>query len=137
MKSPRKDRHQPSPHEKCQKIEQAIKAIEAGAIAIIAERHNQLAMDFLEADDMGEVLDWVAVFLEEIRAIGPIQCFVGQFAESCTEPGYRDIYLFPYHWYSHSFGERVYLKFGIKTVKGLDGRTHTYYYHLDCHEDKP
>lgn len=134
MKGNRKDRHEPSDKEKCQKIDQAIAAIDAGDIAIIADRHNQLAMDFLDADDMDEVLDWVAVFLPEIKAIGPVRCFVGRYADPSNH--FREILLFPYHWDSPSLGKRVYLKFGIKTVKSEDGKTHTYY-HLDCHEDQP
>ena len=135
MKPLRKSRHEPSAKEKCQKIDQAIAAINGDSIAIIADRHNQLAMDFLEADDMDEVLDWVAVFLREIKTLGPVQCFVGRFAERCSHAGFNDLFLFPYHWDSPSLGERVYLKFGIRTVTGPDGKSHTYC-HLDCHEDK-
>lgn len=135
MRRPQKSRHEPSAKEKCQKIDQAIAAIDDGSIAIIADRHNQLAMDFLEAVDMDEVLDWVAVFLQEIKDIGPTQCFVGRFADRCDRhPAYNDLFLFPYHWNSPSLGERVYLKFGIRTVTGPDGKSHTYC-HLDCHED--
>jgi hypothetical protein len=136
MQNPRKDRHEPSAKEKCQKIDAAIAAIEDGNISIIADRHNQLAMDFLAASDMEEVLDWVAVFLQEIKAIGPVSCFAGRFAERCSHSGFNDLFLFPYHWNSPSLGERVYLKFGIKTVQTPDDKTHTYY-HLDCHEDQP
>jgi hypothetical protein len=127
-------RHEPTAHEKCQKIEQAIAAIEDGNISIIADRHNQLAMDFLEADDMDEVFDWIDQFLQEIKIIGPVNCFVGKYAQRCHHPGFNDLFLFAYHWDSPSLGERVYLKFGIKTVKGPDGKSHNYY-HLDCHED--
>jgi hypothetical protein len=134
MKGNRRDRHEPSDKEKCQKIDQAIASIDAGNIAIIADRHNQLAMDFLDADDMDEVLDWVAVFLPEIKGVGPSRCFVGKYADPSNH--FRDIFLFPYHWDSPSLGKRVYLKFGIKTVQSADGKTHTYY-HLDCHEDQP
>lgn len=136
MRNKPKDRHEPSAKEIFQKIEQAIAAIDAGNIAIIGERHNQLAMDFLDAVDMDEVLDWVAVFLGEIKEIGPVRCFVGRFAERCTQhPGFSDLFLFPYHWNSPALGERVYLKFGIRTVTTTDGKTHTYC-HLDCHEDQ-
>ncbi len=133
---PLKTRHEPSDREKCQKIDQAIAGFDAGNLAIIADRHNQLAMDFLDADDMDEVLDWVVVFLQEIKSAGPVECFVGRHAMRCTQhPGYGDLFLFPYHWDSPSLGERVYLKFGIRTEQGPDGTTYTYC-HLDCHEDQ-
>jgi len=135
MKSKPRNRHEPSAHEKCQKIDQAIAAIDGGEITIIAERHNQLAMDFLQASDMEEVLDWVAVFLQEIKDIGPDRCFVGKFAARSDHRGFCDIFLFPYHWDSPSRGKRVYLKFGIKTVRDADGKTHNYY-HATCHEDR-
>jgi len=136
MQNPRRDRHAPSPKEICQKVETALAALEAGDYQIIADRHNQVAMDFLGAVDMEEVLDWAAVFLQEIKQIGPVACFVGKYADRCSHTGFTDIFLFPYHWDSPSLGERVYLKFGIKTVQTADGKTHTYY-HLDCHEDQP
>ncbi len=135
MKNKPRDRHEPSAHEKCQKIDQAIAAFDAGNITIIADRHNQLAMDFLDATDMEEVFDWVAVFLQEIKTIGPVACFVGRYVYPSIHAGFDDLCLFPYHWDSPMLGERVYLKFGIKTVRTPDGQTHTYY-HLDCHEDQ-
>ncbi len=135
MKRNPNDRHEPSRKEKCQKIDQAIAAIEAGSIAIIADRHNQLAMEFLEAETMDDVLDWVAVFLQEIKNLDPACCFVGRFAQRCNHPGFGDLFLFPYHWDSPSLEKRVYLKFGIQTVTQPDGKKHTYC-HLDCHEDQ-
>ncbi len=110
-------------------------AFDDGSIAIIADRHNQLAMDFLEAEDMDEVLDWIAVFLGEIKNIGPVECFVGRYAERCKHVGFDNLFLFPYHWASPTLRRNVYLKFAIKTVIGPDGKSHTYC-HLDCHEDK-
>ncbi len=136
MKGKPRNRHEPSAHEKCQKIEQAITALDAGNITIIADRHNQQSMDFLDAVDMEEVLDWIAVFLREIRTIGPIACFVGKVAHPSDHGGFQDLHLFPYHWDSPSLGAQVYLKFGIKSVKDSNGNTHTYC-HLDCHEDRP
>ena len=136
MKPKKKKAHEPSDHERCQRIDQAIKAFADGSnIFLIAEKHNQLAMEFLQAHDMDEVLDWVAVFLQEIKEIGPAQCFVGRYALPCYERGFEHLLLYPYHWDSPSLGERVYLKFAINTVVTPDGKIH-HYYHLDCHEDQ-
>ena len=126
--------HEPGNREICQKVEQAIAALELGNITIIADRHNQLAMDFLGASDMDEVLDWVAVFLPEIKDAGPVQCFVGKYANPCSHKGFDDLLLYPFHWDSPSRKARVYLKFGIRTETSGTGKTYIYC-HLDCHED--
>lgn len=38
-----------------------------------------------------------AVVFGEIKKIGPVQGFVGRFAESCGHPGFDDLFLFAYH----------------------------------------
>jgi hypothetical protein len=93
-------------------------------------------MDFLQANDMDDVLDWVAVFLQEIKQIGPVDCFAQKFVYPSYHTGFHDLLLFPYRWHSPSLGEWVYLKFGISTVTDSKGTTYTYC-HLDCHEDQP
>lgn len=79
-KKPQKPWHEPSDKEKCQKVDQAIAALEAGMeyFQIIAEKHTQLAFDFLGIKTTEDLADWALTFLYEIKETDPIQCFVGK-----------------------------------------------------------
>ena len=130
--------HEPSDREKCQKIQQAITALEAGEefFQIIADKHNQLAFDFLNISDPMEIADWALTFLYEIQQADPVKCFVNKKAKRCSEPGYDKIFLFPYAIQSKHFDQKVYLKFGIKTRESKTGQTR-YYCHCTLHENEP
>jgi hypothetical protein len=130
--------HEPSDKEKCQKIDQAITALESGIefFQIIADKHNQLAFDLLGVSEAEEIADWALTFLHEIKAAGPIQCFVGRKAKRCYEAGYSNLFLFPYKIQSEYFDEIIYLKFAIQTLEPPSGKTY-YYCHCTLHEDEP
>jgi len=123
-------------NEKIRRVHEAIEALESGIPNIINEKHNQLAIDFLQAEDMAEVCDWVLSLLDEIRLLGPAECFHGKYVHQCYEKGYTDLDLFAYRWESELLGVKTYLKFGIRTVKDSRSKRHTYC-HLDIHEDTP
>ncbi|MGD9419408.1 MAG: hypothetical protein Q7R22_010730 [Verrucomicrobiota bacterium JB025] len=104
--------------------------------SFINEKHHQRAFDFLGTNDATEIFDWALTFLHEIREAGPVACFATRFVERSYEPGYDDLFLFPYKIKSEHFDDVVYLKFGIRTITGESGKTH-HYCHLDLHEDEP
>lgn len=130
--------HEPGASEKCQKINQAIAALESGMeyFQIIADKHTEKAFDFLEVDTAEDLADWVLTFLHEFKEAGSIQCFVGKKAMRCREPGYQHLFLFPYKIQSIHFDEVVYLKFGIDKLVTKSVKTH-YYCHCTLHEDEP
>lgn len=133
--------YRPSNKEICNKVQDALEAIELNNIQIIDDRHNQEALEICHATNMDAVFDYVKVFLEEIKSIGPVQCFneakpSGK-VECSYHRGYSDVFLFPYAWDSAYMQKRLYLKFGI--LKKSKRRPHQLltYFHLDCHEDRP
>lgn len=146
--------HEPTDREKCQKIDQAITALESGNASIIADKHLDKAYKFLgiepatpkssrlqdrqesEAEATSQLYDYVIEFLEEIKASGPAKCFFGNKAKRCLEPGYEHLFLFPYKIKSKHFKEVVYLKFGIDKFETSSGKTY-YYCHCTLHEDEP
>jgi hypothetical protein len=133
--------HYPLTTEICNKVYEALEAVELDNIEIINDRHNQEAIEICEASSMDEVFDFIKVFLEEIKNIGPVQCFYAAkpsgIADRCYHPGFDDIFLFPYAWDSPSMGQRIYLKFGIRKKSKKRPHQLLTYFHLDCHEDRP
>ncbi len=130
-----KNSFQPSGKEIWNHVTWAIEALEAGEdfIRIIANKHNDEALEFLEVDNMNDVFRWVLVFLREIKDIGPRKCFVPHgWADRCTESGYTDLFLYPYVFQSQYFTRTIYLKFAIRKTE--DSETPHLYCHLDLHE---
>lgn len=141
--------HEPSDKEKCQKIDQAITALEAGNAQVIADKHLDQAFKFLgiqpelpenvstqekqqaEEDATAQMYDYIIQFLYEIKETGPIACFDGYKAKRCYEPGYQDLFLFPYIIQSQYHENEVYLKFAIKTL-----RENNHYCFCSLHEPK-
>lgn len=131
--------YRPSNKEIYSKVNAALEAVDLNNIQIIDERHNQEALELCHANTMDDVFDYVKMFLEEIKSIGPVQCFNEARPSGTVERSYHNtaIFLFPYAWDSPSMQKRLYLKFGI--LKKSKHRPHQIltYFHLDCHEDRP
>ena len=135
-KQQQKNSHRPSDKEICQKITQAIEALQANRYLFITSRHRSTENEFLQISTEEELLDWVAVFLDEIQEIGPVECFVNPNIPRCSHKGYKNLFLFAYAWRSLSLDEDAYLKFAIRKESTATGETR-YYCHLDCHENRP
>jgi hypothetical protein len=114
----------------------AIEALEAGVdyTRFITDKHDDLAFDLLGVSEMPDVLDWVLVFLREIRDLGPQNCFIYHgWVDRSYEPDYEGLPLFPFVFESSHFPDKeIYLKFGV--LKTNDAATPHLYCHLDLHE---
>lgn len=82
---------------------------------------------------MGEVLEQVLEFLDEIQVLGPENCYCGiggrvEFSNKC---GYSDVRLYAYCWLSTKMGKWMYLKFGMRKRGSEISFT---YIHLSCHD---
>jgi hypothetical protein len=120
----------PSPHEICKKITDALAALRAGKFQQVVSKHLYGDLADLEIDDAEAELPGLLIELfEEIRTIGPIDCYAGtKPPQRSHEPELADLELWAYCWHSERLGRRMYLKFALK--KG-------YYIYVDCHRDNP
>jgi len=130
-------RRKPSHSEITNRVKDAITAIKAESVAIIDDRHDDEALQLCDAKNMDEVLDYVLMFLEEIEATGAYGCFASTTVPKCSHKGFTDIELFGYSWFSTSFQEQLYLKFGIRKPTKKNPQYTLTYYHLDLHHDRP
>lgn len=129
------DSFQPSDKQIWDHVDQGIKALEKGTshVRTIADKHNQEALEFLGVTSMNEVMDWVLVFLREIKDFGPRDCFISHgWVERCYEPDFSDLFLFPFVFTSAYFSDPIYLKFGIR--KNETTSEPNVYCHLDLHQ---
>lgn len=124
--------YKPTDKEKINKVKEAIEALndEDSSPILIDQRHNAAAMELTEAEDMWGVLAWVLVLLEEIQAIGPVECFAAKTAPRCDKKGFKNLFLFAYCWESDALEEKVYLKFAIKKNEG----SNLTFCHLNLHK---
>ncbi|MEN3944222.1 hypothetical protein WJU23_23165 [Prosthecobacter sp. SYSU 5D2] len=121
--------HLPTPKTVVAKVREAIKALDNGKYAAIAEKHVSADLDELGFTSVGDYWDAIFGFLHEIQAAGPASCYAGgRPPQRSYERGFQGLELFAYAWDSPSAQRRMYLKFGIRNET---------YYHLDCHEDRP
>jgi hypothetical protein len=121
--------HLPTQKTIAAKVQEAIKALDNGKYAAIAEKHVSADIDELGLDSAENYWDAVFGFLYEIKDADPAKCYVGgRPPQRSYERGFQGLELFAYAWDSPSAKRRMYLKFGIRNET---------YYHLDCHEDRP
>ena len=130
-----RDSIQPSNKQIWDHVDQGIKALEYGTshVRIIADQHNQAALEFLDVDKMEDVLDWVLVFLKEIKEKGERSCFISHgWADKCTKINYEDVHLYPFVFQSSYFKDPIYLKFAIR--KSATTNEPNIYCHLNLHQ---
>lgn len=118
----------PSDREIINKIGDAIIAIQAGKHAIPMSKHFASDQDDLGIEDTKDLWPLLLVFLEEIKVIGALDCYVGGYPPfKSYEVEIEGKELWPYSWESKSMGKKMYIKFCL--VKG-------YYFYVGCHDDK-
>lgn len=118
----------PSDREIINKIYHATKAIEDRKRSI-AEYINfvsdQYDLGIGETEDLWPLL---LIFLEEIKLVGPINCYIGKRPpESSYSKGIKGLELWVYCWDSKSMNKKMYLKFCIKKDN---------FFYVSCHESK-
>ena len=116
-----------------------MQAIEQNSIQIIDDWHNDEALQLCDTDDMDDVFKYIYGFLQEIQSAGAVDCFnnTGTTVETSYHAGFTNIELFSYSWYSESFQEDLYLKFGTQNPTKSKPDQTLIYFHLDLHYDRP
>lgn len=133
MPPPNRQPYRPTPKEVGKKVRGAISALENGDYDIIDETRTAQTFEALDVNTMDDVLEKVLVFLDEILDLGPWDSYCGirGLVEFCDKPGFNDVRLFAFAWYSETMTRRMYLKFGLR------GKSPVFsYMHLSCHDDE-
>jgi hypothetical protein len=119
----------PSNHEICKKIEDAFAALRAGRFEQVVTKHVYGDLADLRLDSAEELPGLLNELLNEIKTIGPVQCYAGDKPpQRSYELELRGLELWAYTWHSERLGIRMYLKFALKKE---------WYIHVDCHRDNP
>lgn len=118
----------PSTGEIINKVADAIAAINAGKRSIPVSKHFVSDQDDLGIEDTKDLWPLLVVFLEEIKAIGPVDCYAGgKPPQKAYEVAVKDKELWAYSWDSQAMSKKMYIKFCL--VKGQ-------YFYMGCHESK-
>ncbi|NQX01087.1 hypothetical protein HQ447_10530 [bacterium] len=133
MPPPNRHPYVPGTKEIGKKVGDAIKALEVGHYEIVDENQNARTFESLGVFTMGEVLEHVLEFLDEIQALGPKECYcgIGGRVEFSNKRGYSDVRLYAYSWLSTKMVKWMYLKFGLRKRGSEISFT---YIHLSCHD---
>lgn len=136
MPPPNRNSYVPGAREIGKKVQEAIKALEAGQYDIADNNQNARTFESLGVCTMGEVLEHVLDFLDEIKALGPETCYcgIGGRVEFSNKSGFTDVRLFAYSWFSTKMNKWMYLKFGLRN---RDSKISFTYIHLSCHDNEP
>jgi hypothetical protein len=104
-------------------------ALHAGYFQQVVIKHLYGDLADLELDSAEELPDLLIKLLNEIQAIGPIQCYAGDKPpQRSYEPELSGLELWAYAWHSNRLNRRMYLKFAMKKE---------WYVYVDCHRDNP
>ena len=119
----------PSNREICNKVSDALVALRAGNISLALTKHLVGDLAALELDSATELTSLLIELLEEIKNIGPIECYAGtRPPQRSYEPAILKQELWAYSWHSQRLAKPMYLKFVIQKQC---------YVYVDCHQDSP
>jgi len=119
----------PSNHEICKKIADALAAIRGDKFSQVVTKHIYADLADMELDSATDLPGLLIELLEEIRIIGPIECYAGgKPPKRSYEPELHNQELWAYSWHSERLGKQMYIKFVLKSG---------WYIHVDCHKDNP
>jgi hypothetical protein len=120
----------PSNKEIYDKVVLAMEALRARRWQIGLTKHYSGDLEQLELESSDDLPDLLIELLEEIKAVGPADCYVGtRPPQRSYEREIQDLELWAYHWQSKRLQKRMYLKFAMKK--------NSVYIYVDCHEDRP
>lgn len=118
----------PSKREIIKKVSDAIKAINDEKKGISNSKHLVSDQNDLGIEDTKDLWPLLVVLLEEIKDIGPFDCYAGgKPPHKSYEAEVEGKELWAYSWESESMNKKMYIKFCF--VKG-------HYFYMGCHESK-
>lgn len=118
----------PSNGEIVKKISDAITAISEERRAIPISKHFVSDQTDLGIEDTKDLWPLLLILLEEIKEIGPIDCYAGgKPPQKSYEVEIAGKELWAYSWESESLSKKMYIKFCF--VKD-------HYFYMGCHESK-